>query len=88
MRGVIMNKHIFKTSELPILAAIAILLKLAALIEAPAGQVQDPINRLNMPDYALSGFDNISLYVLDYGYLITQTGLYENSPSIVCVSED
>lgn len=83
-----MNKHIFKTRELPILAAIAMLLRLAALIDTPTGQTTGPVYRLNTPDYALAGFDNISLYVLDYGYLITQTGFYEKSPSFICVSAD
>ena len=82
-----MNKHFFKTNELPLLAAIVLLIKLAALIDAPVGRSVS-VYTLDAPDYFRAGFDNASIFILDYDNLITQASRSEETPAYILLSVD
>ena len=82
-----MNKHFFKTNELPLLAAIVLLIKLAALIDGPVGR-SVTVYTLDAPDYFRAGFDNTSIFILDYDNLITQTSRSEETPAFILITVD
>ena len=82
-----MKKHFFKTNELPILAAIALLIKLAALIDGPVGR-SVTVYTLDAPDYFRAGFDNTSIFILDYDNLITQASRSGETLAYILLSID